>query len=272
MIVGKSLTGKHIILGASRKTEEMSTLIEKQGGTVSVCPLQGTVFKADEEINPELLRFVDKGSDWIIITTGIGFQTLVESAEKLGLKEAFIKQIKQSSVAVRGYKSIAALKKYDISSEAADDDGTTKGLIRQLESFDFLGKRVLIQLHGEKAPSLISFLESKGAVTTQILPYQHIPPEEIVVSEVCKNIIEGTADAICFTTAIQVHSLFHYACEYGLLEEIKQGLMSQTLAVAVGKVTAEALRDEGIQRVIVPNHERMGAMIMELAKYYESKQ
>ena len=45
--MGNTLSGKHIILGATRKTEEMSKLIEKQGGSASVRSLQGTVYKAD---------------------------------------------------------------------------------------------------------------------------------------------------------------------------------------------------------------------------------
>ena len=42
--MGKALSGKHIVLGASRKTEEMSTLIEKQGGTASVRSLTRNCF------------------------------------------------------------------------------------------------------------------------------------------------------------------------------------------------------------------------------------
>ncbi|XYY60315.1 hypothetical protein ACNSPU_06395 [Bacillus velezensis] len=42
------------------------------------------------------------------------------------------------------------------------------------------------------------------------------------------------------------------------------------LAAAVGKVTAEAIRDEGVKRVLAPDIERMGAMIIELSRYYES--
>ena len=70
--MGNSLAGKHIVLGATRKTEEMSTLIEKQGGIASIRSLQGTVFKADEEVKRDLLEFVEKGADWVIFTTGIG--------------------------------------------------------------------------------------------------------------------------------------------------------------------------------------------------------
>ena len=42
----------------------------------------------------------------------------------------------------------------------------------------------------------------------------------------------------------------------------------KTVATAVGKVTAEALVEEGIERIVVPQHERMGAMIVELGALF----
>jgi len=44
------------------------------------------------------------------------------------------------------------------------------------------------------------------------------------------------------------------------------------LAAAVGKVTAEALREEGVERLLAPDLERMGAMIVELARFYETEE
>ena len=133
----------------------------------------------------------------------------------------------------------------------------------------FLGRSVVVQLHGEKAPALIKFLESKGAVISQLLPYQHIPPVQETVETLCQELMEGSVDAVCFTTAIQVRSLFDFAREKGYLPKIKTIFAEKTVATAVGKVTAEALVEEGIERIVVPKHERMGAMIVELVHYFE---
>ena len=81
--------------------------------------------------------------------------------------------------------------------------------------------------------------------------------------------MKGSVDAVCFTTAIQVRSLFDYAREKGYLKEIQAIFKDKTVATAVGKVTAEALVEEGIERIVVPQHERMGAMIIELVHYFE---
>ncbi|MBV7509816.1 uroporphyrinogen-III synthase, partial [Bacillus sp. sid0103] len=74
----KGLMGKRIVLGASRNTEEISMLIEKQGGVPIVRSLQGTVFLAEEEVGQDLKKIIQKGTDWAIFTTGIGTQTLLD--------------------------------------------------------------------------------------------------------------------------------------------------------------------------------------------------
>ncbi|WP_134702694.1 uroporphyrinogen-III synthase [Ammoniphilus sp. YIM 78166] len=268
--MGKGLEGKQVVIAGSRKTEEMSLLVEKQGGQALIRPLQGTVFLAEQEVAPAMAELMEKGADWIILTTGIGTEALVGIAEKMGQRDRFISMLAQAKVAARGYKTYSVLKKLDILPAAKDDDGTTQGLIQALQPFDFSGQRVVVQLHGDPAPRLIRFLEEKGAVVSELLPYQHIAPEEATVSQFCKEVLAGEVDAVCFTAAVQVRFLFEYVKQHGLLEEMLKAFETQVLAVAVGKVCAEALREEGVHRLLAPENERMGAMIIELAQHYEA--
>src|SRR3954453_11589397 len=106
----KGLSGKRIVVGGTRKLEEISTLIEKQGGVPVVRSLQGTVFLAEKEVGPSLDKIVKEGTDWAIFTTGIGIETLLAIAEKLGIKQQFINKIQQARIASRGYKTLATLK------------------------------------------------------------------------------------------------------------------------------------------------------------------
>ncbi|MEH7501871.1 uroporphyrinogen-III synthase [Neobacillus drentensis] len=265
----KGLTGKRVVICGSRKIEEISKIIEKQGGIPLVRTLQGTVFFAEEEVKPDLREFVQQGADWVIFTTGIGFETLVDLATKLQLGDIFLKMIREAKVASRGYKTLSALKKYEIKPIVVDEDGTTKGLAQSLETVDLAGKRIMLQLHGETAPALTKFLEDCGASVQKVLPYQHIPPENEIVARLCKEMISNECDAICFTTATQVRSLFDYARENEIFTEIVYSFKEKVAAVAVGKVTEAALKEEGIERVVVPENERMGAMVIELAKYYQ---
>ena len=100
--MGKGLAGKRVAIGASRNTDEISTLIQKQGGVPVIRSLQGTVFLAEKEVEPDLQRFVQEGADWVIFTTGIGTETLLDVTRKLGVEEQFLNIIHQAKVAVRG--------------------------------------------------------------------------------------------------------------------------------------------------------------------------
>ena len=269
--MGNGLEGKRIAICGSRKIEEISTLIEKQGGVPIVRSLQGITFLAEKEVEPDLLKFVNEGADWVIFTTGVGLESLVSLSDRLGLKDQFLHIIRQAKVASRGYKTLAALKKLEIKPIAIDEDGTTKGLTRALETTDFIGKKVMIQLHGESAPVLTKFFVDRGAEVTKILPYQHMAPEAETVTRLCNEMMRQEIDAVCFTTAVQVRSLFQFARENGIFNNIINCFQKNVTAVAVGKVTAEALKEEGVERFITPEIERMGAMIIELSIFFKNQ-
>lgn len=74
--------GKRIALCASRKLDEMTTLIEKQGGTAIIRPAQGTVFSKGSELGEEMRTVIAMRPDWIVFTTGIGFEALLEAADR----------------------------------------------------------------------------------------------------------------------------------------------------------------------------------------------
>lgn len=268
--MGKVLTGKKIALGGTRKIEEFTTIIEKQGGEALWRPLQGTTFFNEVEISDDIVHYIKNDFDWSIFTTGIGLTTLIDSADKICLKEQFIEKIKETNVAARGYKTFAALKKIDVTPIIQDDDGTNNSLIKNFAGHDLFGKNVMVQLHGESAPKLIQFLEDQGAKVTQILPYKHTEPEEQTVEQLCQEIINGEVDAVCFTTMIQVQNLFRYAKEKKIADQIIDRFHTDVVATSVGKVTTEMLLDEGVKRIVAPELERMGAMIIELVKYYEN--
>lgn len=87
----------------------------------------------------------------------------------------------------------------------------------------------------------------------------------------CHELSTKSIDAVCFTTAVQVRYLFEYAKRQGITDTVRESFNTGVHAVAVGKVTEEALRDEGLAHIIVPEMERMGAMVIELVKYYENQ-
>ncbi|CAH1197651.1 hypothetical protein PAECIP111893_00865 [Paenibacillus plantiphilus] len=267
----EALKGKRIVIAGSQKTNEMSVIIEKQGGTPIVRSLQGLTIFEEAQVADPLRRFAREGADWVILTTGLGADNLIKASEKLGIQKEVLHRLSQASIAARGYKTTAFLKRIDLRAVVSDDDGTMGSLMEKLESIDFAGQRIWIQLHGEPAPELEQRLTEQGAAQVQsVLPYRHIPPERETLDAILSQLAEGSVDAVCFTTAVQVRYLFSYGMETGSVELLRAAFNGPVLAAAVGKVTAEALRSYGVERVVVPDIERMGAMIIEISRCYEA--
>lgn len=271
--MSKDLQNKKIVIAGSQKTEEMAEIIERRGGVPLVRSLQGLTYSDPVEVEEDVKRFIEQGADWFIFTTGIGFEAMIHAAERLNAVSEFEERLKETKVACRGYKTNAFLKKSGIHPVVCDDDGTIASMIEKLEVFDFIDQKVWIQLHGELSSQLYQFIKSKGSMDVQaILPYRYHAPEQETLASIINELIQQEVDAVCFTTRVQVGYLFDYAREHGREEEVKSVFEQDVLAAAIGKVTAEALRDRGISRIIVPEKERMGALIVEIAHYYEGQQ
>ncbi len=268
----KYLQKKRIALTASRKTEEMQELIKKQGGESRVRSMQGTVIEDSAVIKKLIFDSLDVTIDWFIFTTGIGIETFLQHADELGVKDKFVDKLRKTNVAVRGYKAVAVLNKEQVPFELVSDDGTTKQLLQKLESYSFKGKKVVVQLYGIRSPELELFFREQQAELTIWLPYHHHAPNQDIADQLLNELLEEECyDAICFTSALQVKALFACAKARGLEQALISCLETAVLATAVGKVTAEALTESGVSRVLFPEKERMGAMVIHLGKYIDQR-
>ncbi|MCP8968402.1 uroporphyrinogen-III synthase [Ectobacillus ponti] len=263
------LTGKRVALAGPRKAEELSRLVANLGGIPLIRPAQGTVFLDDSHVEQEIHDIIAGAFDWLIATTGVGLDKLHQAAEAMGRAEEFAAALGRLSIAARGYKTVNMLKKWGLQPLVRDDDGSTAGLMRELASHDLRQKRVALQLHGDPAPKLVAWLEEQGAEFHEILPYHHVPPKPDMLELLVGELLAGDIDAVNFTSTPQARFLMEYAREKGVAEQVLAAFAGPVVAVAVGKVTAQALREAGITRIVVPEEERMGSAIVKLAQYYE---
>ncbi len=268
--MAKELEGKRIVIAGSKIPEDMAEVIERRGGTALVRSLQGLTPAEPTEIEQDVRQFVEQGADWVIFTTGIGYEAIYAAAERLGVVETFVEKLKGAKVACRGYRTNALLKKSGIHPAVSADDGTIANMIDKLQVFNFDGCQVWLQLHGELTAQIHRFIESQPGMKVQaVLPYRYHAPEQETLAQLTEELLQHQVDAVCFTTQVQVNYLFDYAREIGSEAEVKASFENQVLAAAVGKVTADALRERGVERMVVPKVERMGAMIVEVARFFE---
>ncbi len=265
--MGERLKGIRVALAGPRRSEEMAKLVTGMGGTALLRPAQGTVFLDDEILRRELGDWLESPPDWVILTTGMGLDALFRVAEEMGRADELQRMLAGAKIAARGYKTVAALKKRNLTPLVRDDDGSTQGLIRGLSEHRLEGVRAALQLHGDPAPRLVGWLEEAGASVRVLLPYRHTPPESGDLELLLDEIVSGQVDAVAFTSAPQARFLAEHAAAHGRLDDMLAAFETRVIALAVGRITADGLREAGVGRIVVPEQERMGSMMVELSRY-----
>ena len=270
-----ALTGRRVAVAGDRRFDDIEKLVAKQGGEAVSRPMMRSAPLDDPETTAAVLKLCDEGCDWLVLVTGMGTRALVKVAESLGRQDDLLTQMRAAKIAARGYKTVKALKEFGLKPVVQDDDGTTEGLRRQLEPFDFDGLRVAFKLHGERVPELTEWLETRGASVFEIPLYRYQPPSDAEVQTLLDEIFSGRLDAVAFTSNTQVNYLFAVAERFGQAETLRAAFTGKpqnpVQAVSVGHMTSAALHEAGVSRLVQPEHERMGAMIVALAEHYRGQ-
>jgi uroporphyrinogen-III synthase len=284
--MSKPLLGKRIAVAGARKFDELALIIAKQGGEALCRPMMGSVSNDSAELAEVIRKVCEQGADWFVLVTGVGTKALLEKADELGLGERLREILASANIAARGYKTFNALKTLGLKPVIVDDDGTVEGVRRQLEEgtkkleqvqqgaeapWNFAGKHVAVQLHGERMPALTDWLSSQGTVVTEISLYFYEEPLEQDIQKLLYEVLSNDVDVVAFTSNTQVKFFFEGARKQRAESFLQKSFNEKVIALSVGSMTTAELKKHGVTRIIVPEHERMGAMVMELVKYYQKE-
>jgi precorrin-2 dehydrogenase / sirohydrochlorin ferrochelatase len=75
---------------------------------------------------------------------------------------------------------------------------------------------------------------------------------------------------VAFTSNTQVKFFFEGARRLNAVSFLQRAFNEKVIALSVGSMTSAELSKNGITRVVAPEHERMGAMVMELVRHYQT--
>lgn len=233
-----------------RRKEEFRILAEKLGLTPLLFPVQATEKVPVPEYGDRLRRLAE-GVNLLVATTGVGVKDLAEDGRALGL--ALVEPLKSAHRLARGTKAARALTDLGLPPHGVGD-GTTPSLLPLLPQGPGVAA---LQLYGKPLPLLEQALEKRGYEVLPLMPYRHLPnPGNIRLLE--EAILAKEVEAVAFVAAIQVDFLFEGARSPAGL---RRTLQHEVNALAVGRVTADALREWGVQPFYVDEQERIGSML-----------
>jgi uroporphyrinogen-III synthase len=268
-VADNGLAGRIIVLLEARRARELSDLVRRYGGEPwSVPSMQELPPDDTSESVTQLRKLCDGGTDVMICLTGVGTRRLFELASRLDLESRLREIFDTAIVVVRGPKPTAVLRDLGVRIDrTAAEPNTTQEVLDAIKDDAF--ERVAVQLYGGPDPDLRAGLEARGATVLELPLYRWALPDDV---QPMRELIDGLdrADALCVTSATQIHNLFAVAEREDSVVRLSGGLTNLTVA-AVGPVAAAALRDHGVHVDLQPEHPHMGTLIRDLSRYFAER-
>lgn len=262
----RPLAGFTVGVTAERRAEEFLTALERKGATVRHAPTIRIVpLVDDEELRAATENVLAESIDLTVVMTGQGFRGWIAAAREWGIGDPLLTRLGESRIVVRGPKAKGAVRGEGLSEEWSSPEETNADMLAYLLGKGIDGLRVAVQLHGAPLPAFVGKLAAAGARVIEAQPYRWKQPVDIeAVHRMVDGAIDGTLDALAFTSAPAAANLLHLVRDYGRYTELLEALRGPVLCACVGPVTAAPLVEHGIP-VVQPERQRLGALVKLIA-------
>ncbi|OZC44058.1 uroporphyrinogen-III synthase [Rhodococcus sp. RS1C4] len=271
-ISGEPLAGFAVGITASRRADELETLLQRRGATVMHAPAIRIIPLADDaELERVTEEIIADPPEITVATTGIGFRGWIEAAEGWGRAEALNEALAASRVLARGPKAKGAIRAADLREEWSPASESSAEVLEHLLAEGVEGTRIAVQLHGattewEPVPDFCEALRNAGAEVVPVPVYRWTAPDDSSpMDRMIEAVVLGDLDAISFTSAPAVVSLLMRADENGVLDALLHSLRTRVLAVCVGPVTAAPLEQSNVPTT-QPTRARLGSLARHIAE------
>lgn len=267
----RPLEGFVVGVTADRRSTEQAELLERRGASVVHGPTIRTLYLAsDEDLRRATDAVIDRPPDYLVASTGIGIRAWFETAAAWGLSEPLLAGLGRAKAVARGPKAGAALQAAGLTVWARSPTEQMPGLVEIMAGEELEGRRVVIQEDGVPRPELEAVLAGLGASVLRVPVYRwRLPEDPTLALRLVEAAVDGSVDAITFTSAPAVHNLFAIAAAAGVAEELRRACNNGVVATCIGPVCAEGALAEGIVAPIAPDVGRLGLMVRVLSNHLQ---
>lgn len=253
------LAGKRIVITRSAaQSEALARELSARGAIPLVLPL--VRFAEPEDFAPldAAIAGIQK-FDWMILTSAQAVRAVINRGEEL----------KRSPIRSEGKLRIACVG--PVTAEAAKGAGLTVEYVAETHTGAALAEELGNRLRGAKVflprsdranPDLPPALERQGAQVTEVIAYRTLRPTAIDERNL-RQIAGGAAEAVLFFSPSAVQ---HFAALFGV-ERLRE-LQDRLAIAAVGPVTASALREAGVQHIVLARETTAAAVVETLEEHF----
>ncbi|HVW30316.1 MAG TPA: uroporphyrinogen-III synthase [Polyangiaceae bacterium] len=263
-----------VALLESRMSRELARLVEKHGGDPVCVPAVRESYELDAATAGELVsRLLSGAYDIVVFMTGVAVTLLFEIAEQIGRRPDLVVGLKGLTTVCRGPKPTAALRGFGVPPTlTARESFTSAEVIDAFSTLEVAGRRVLLFHYGERSEALAETLVARQAILDERWLYRwQLPEDTSGLERLARSIVAGELDALAVTCQIQFRHLLQVAEGIGLSSDLIRTLNERMVVGAVGPTCRAILQVYGVDAHVVPEHPKMGPLIVSLMRYLEGR-
>jgi uroporphyrinogen-III synthase len=256
-----ALKGKRIVITrAAAQSEAIGKQLSALGALPVILPLVAFAEPEDFALLDEAIAQVEH-FDWLIFTSGQAVRAFVGRSKQLN--GSLERRGSKVQIATVGPVSAEAVRQARLPVEYVSNIHNGVALAQELGE-RLQGRTVLLPRSDRANPDLPAALRAHGADVTEVEAYRTLQPSEVDKLNLGR-ISAGEADAILFFSPSAVQ---HYA-ELAGAEQLRK-LQDRVVITAVGPVTANALREAGVERMVVAVDTTATSVIQTLEQHFAS--
>ena len=268
----RGFAGLTVVAFESRMGDQMAALITRHGGNPQVAP---ALQEIPLENNTEALDFAEHlmagNVDLLILLTGVGTRTLVDVWKPQFPLEVIRQALTNTTLVCRGPKPIAALKELGLKPHiTVPEPNTWRDILDTLDEHKpegLSGLRIAVQEYGTANTDLAQGLIERGAQVRSVPVYRWALPDDVEpLRRALRNIVDGQASVVMFTSAAQVDHVVQLLDDTEKLVAFRDAL-EKTMVASIGPVTSQRLRDHHLPVHFEPSHARMGILVKEAGEH-----
>ena len=265
----RQLLGVTIGVTSDRRSNDMIATFARKGARVVHAPTMRIVpITEDEKLIADTRDVIDDPPDDVLVTTGIGLRGWVEAADAAGLAAPLLQTFSRARLLARGPKATGVIRANGLREAWSAASEQTAEAVQHMVAEGVEGRSIVVQLHGAADEDQLAPLVAAGARVRGVSIYRWLPPDDpAAVDRLVDLIATRRLDAVTFTSAPGAVALLEAGRAAGRRDELVAGMgEGGVVACAVGDVTAEPLRAEGIEPLI-PDRWRLGALLRTLTAH-----
>jgi uroporphyrinogen III methyltransferase / synthase len=254
----KPLFGKKVLVTRTRK--QASTLVklfEEEGA-------ETVEFPTIEIIPPESWDELDRAIEnlglynWLIFTSVNGVEFFFE---RLKVKNKSTVEFKGVKIATIGEQTGRAVENLGLGVDIIPHEFRAEGVIESFKEIDIKGKRILIPRAEEAREILPVELQKMGSEVNVVTAYRTKKPDPERIEEVKEMFRDREIDVLTFASSSTAKNFL------SIFGKDKELLLKSTIA-CIGPITAEPLREIGIEPQIIPKKYTIEELVREIVDYF----